>query len=743
MMNNRAWPLIFVAIGGMLTSQSVMAGCSAATGSFYVNEVNTKGNWVEIYAKTPSNITNWSLKSCSVEEVKVKGVSTWKDVCEIENFSYSEAADGPFKVLDFALAMHDKAKDYLLMDSAGAVVDYFRVGMEIASYPLQLADATACGLNTACNIIDQGNAGQRDFARVPDGSCTWVEDSQSKDTRDTSNSGVGDGTTAPSGFNVFDVAASNYIKTKLAGAAFSLDVAAIGAGTFSGNVKLELLANTGTPGSGYGADNCPTSATVIQTLASTAIAGGRSTASFAAVPEAYRDVRVRVTYTGVTPSIIACSTDSFAIRPASFTLVGKDTDPQTAGTARTLDNTAASGGTVHKAGQPFTFAAAAYNAAATPAVTTNYAGTPTQTLSACSGTACTASFGSFVPGVSNFSSGLITSNTATYSEVGAFALALQDTTFASIDVGDGTPADCSGRYICSSATAVGRFVPDHFKLTASSITPAISGSFSYMDQPFRVTLTLEAQNSSSVKTLNYAGVLAPGVLAFAAENANDGVNLLATRMTGLTTTTWSSGAYDVDATAVKFSRLSASPYLDGPYESLALGVKVTDPDGPVLQLLDTNPVTGSADTTCLGATTTGCTFKTIGTTKIRFGRLRLSNTFGSVSPLKMPVETQYWSGNSWIKNTDDTGASGTPVATIPLTLAPTGWTLALPASLSSGAGQISITPDSNETRTLTANLDDLPWLKSRWGGTAYDQSPSAKATFGIYAPETRKTIHVR
>jgi MSHA biogenesis protein MshQ len=38
-----------------------------------------------------------------------------------------------------------------------------------------------------------------------------------------------------------------------------------------------------------------------------------------------------------------------------------------------------------------------------------------------------------------------------------------------------------------------------------------------------------------------------------------------------------------------------------------------------------------------------------------------------------------------------------------------------------------------------------PWLRSQNGSCAatYDRDPSARATFGVYAPETRKGIHVR
>ena len=39
----------------------------------------------------------------------------------------------------------------------------------------------------------------------------------------------------------------------------------------------------------------------------------------------------------------------------------------------------------------------------------------------------------------------------------------------------------------------------------------------------------------------------------------------------------------------------------------------------------------------------------------------------------------------------------------------------------------------------------LPWLRSQQGSCAatWDRDPAARASFGIYAPETRKTLHVR
>jgi MSHA biogenesis protein MshQ len=224
----------------------------------------------------------------------------------------------------------------------------------------------------------------------------------------------------PGVFNAFETstaagAITGVIRTKVAGTAFGLDVVAITSGaqqvSFSGNVKVELLANTGTPGIGYGADNCPTANSVVQTLASAAISGGRSTVNFSVVADVFQDVRVRISFPTTSPTVTSCSTDSFAIRPNAFANFGvSDTDWQTAGTVRAL-NDSTFGTLTHKAGRPFSVRANAVNAAGTPAITTNYTGSPAASLSACGGAACTASFGTLSLNTA-FSAGQLVSDVA-------------------------------------------------------------------------------------------------------------------------------------------------------------------------------------------------------------------------------------------------------------------------------------------------------------------------------------------
>jgi MSHA biogenesis protein MshQ len=142
-----------------------------------------------------------------------------------------------------------------------------------------------------------------------------------------------------------------------------------------------------------------------------------------------------------------------------------------------------------------------------------------------------------------------------------------------------------------------------------------------------------------------------------------------------------------------------------------------------------------------------------GVTDVRSGRLRLSNAYGSVSPIYMPVEAQYWSGLSWVKNTTDsctTTAGGAPNVTFAVAPGNTGWTLS-PAALL--AGQMSSVVASGPTglkidkappgaTTITATVP--VWLKWTWGGVLNPVVPSANANVGIYGtPESRRAVHVR
>ena len=120
------------------------------------------------------------------------------------------------------------------------------------------------------------------------------------------------------------------ISTRLAGTAFSLDLVALSTGgsrntSYNNTVLVELLDASNNSGA-LDSYNCrSTWTTVIWTSSPTNPAfapsnNGIINVTFPAVPNAYRDVRVRVTNVGG-PIKKGCSTDRFAIRPAAVTLL--------------------------------------------------------------------------------------------------------------------------------------------------------------------------------------------------------------------------------------------------------------------------------------------------------------------------------------------------------------------------------------------------------------------------------------
>jgi hypothetical protein len=320
--------------------------------------------------------------------------------------------------------------------------------------------------------------------------------------------------------------------------------------------------------------------------------------------------------------------------------------------------------------------------------------------------------GSFSGGAT-ISSGNGASGTFTLSDVGYFRLKADgvfDAAYAGVsgDIGNGdcvvnssaTTADATGRFGCNVANTAttnyfGRFIPDHFD---TSVTDAcIGGVFTYSGQPFPLKVT--AMNGAGGTTANYTGSFAKTVTL---TDANGAVGAF----TPLTVLPADFAGGVADKTAVPSVSFLFTSKLTAPST-----LKVRGTDG------EATSATGNE-----------------GTTLLRSGRLRLANAFGSVSPISMPVEAQYWSGLTWVKNTDDsctTTTGATPQVSFP---AIAGWTLT-PNAFIAGAmgGGLTIGKSSSGTTTITATVP--AWLKP---------DPSALATIGIYGTkESRKAVHVR
>ena len=589
---------------------------------------------------------------------------------------------------------------------------------------------------------------------------------------------------SPGGFNAFEQgtaagAITGVVRTKVAGSSFAAAVVALNAAktgvqsTFAGDVKVELMDSSNNSGSLNATTGCRSSwTTVIQTttLSFAGTDAGRKNVTLME-SNAWRDVRLRMSYPASgTATVVACSTDNFAIRPSAFTAFSvTDADWQTAGTARSLVNASASGGAVHKAGRPFTVRATAVNAQATPAVTTNYTGAPTARVSACAGTACTSSFGVLTVSLGAVG-GVIANTTATYSEAGSFSLQLTDTSFASVDGADGSTA--SELTIASPTITVGRFVPDHFMLTVLAApvlktfntTACSARSFTYVGQPFGYVTapqaTVMARNADGTVTANYAGAMWKLSASSVSQTyqplspANPGLDVGGVTAPSLSNSANGTGVLAAAGTdLLKFARPAGTPL--APYNA-AISLTWTVSDNAEAGVSGNGTITTTAPLTF-----TDISFDS--GKQFRYGLLRLSSNYGSeLNNLPAQVEAQYWDGARFATNTFDQctalpsssmamGNYQRNLATCDTAIAATTLTLrsgrgfftllrpgqghggSVDLSLQLGASATGQTCTTSPGTPTDATAGNLPWLQGKWGNAStYNQNPMARASFGQY-----------
>ncbi|HEY5636402.1 MAG TPA: DUF6701 domain-containing protein [Burkholderiales bacterium] len=626
-------------------------------------------------------------------------------------------------------------------------------------------------------------------------------------------------------FNACDVGATctnttptTYIRTKVAGTNFNLQLIALTSGgvidtSYNSTVLVELLDSSDNTGALDSGSSCrSTWTTVIATLAPNpafvpADNGVLPSVGPFNVANSYRDVRVRVTNVGGATRQ-GCSTDAFAIRPSTYDTVSvTDTDWQTSGTGgggdRTLGNTGATGGVVHKAGRPFRISMRAVNSAG--AATTNYNGATTGPSSAvptalllptgCAGcTTGTLATGSWT------GTGTVVTTAATYSEVGALTVRLEDRTFADVDSGD-AGSTTAERYVVSPVFSVGRFVPEQLTL-ASSQTPqfrtfnvangACSGSapapirsFTYIGQGFGYLtapqLTLTAERFGGGTTLNYSGnlfkVVAGNVTQTYSNNGTgpslDTAAVSTPSVTGNTTAT-GTGTVDFGGTLGYVRGTPIAPFTS----NISLQANLSDPSE--------NAVTGNGTIGTAGAVTfngggTGIAFDGGGASsgkEFRYGRMRLQNGTAPLNiTLPLQISTQYWTGSAWSTNTADHctllnaknvvlsgqvhGLTGANMVT------PTGGSdgnVVAGGAFLSGVGSLRLsrpspTPALPGRVTVCVDLDsgaggdttcqavtpaNAVYLQGDWDGNgSYNNDPSATASFGVFGAQPRNHIFFR
>lgn len=296
-----------------------------------------------------------------------------------------------------------------------------------------------------------------------------------------------------------------------------------------------------------------------------------------------------------------------------------------------------------------------------------------------------------------------------------------------------------GSSIGGQSMAIGRFTPKYLRTT---LTTAGCGSFTYSGQPL-TTVTVAAMDGAAVPAVtgNYRGAFARAV------TLSDGSGA-AGAMTAhsIAASAFGSGGVPGQATASPVFTFTSA--LTAP---ATLALRASDGEA-------TSQATAGAEAAAL----------------VRSGRLRLSNAFGSArAALQVPVTAEYWGGAAWVVNgadsctvlpaasiglsnpRDATGAVSTATSTVSavslaagranLVLAapsPAGATLSLDLSVNLGSTGLDQSCLSTHASTTGAAR---PWLRSRNGAcsSAWDRDPSARASFGIHSPETRKLVHVR
>lgn len=446
--------------------------------------------------------------------------------------------------------------------------------------------------------------------------------------------------------------------TKRAGENFSMDIAALKAdGTLESNyvaaggntkyVRVELFNDAASPAPACSAYSAPVASQTVSFASGTySGSAGRALSGNFNLAATYSKLRCRVrectdsscgSFTAVAP---ACSSDQFSVRPSAATLV-------TSATAAAPSTTATP---AIRAGANFTLAATT-----TPATYTGNLVLDTGKLSAQTTTQASTQASGGVVGTLSASTvpANVTAGSATYSEVGYVYLAAgayRDDALTAVDAAQG---DCvtdttngknlsdsldGGKYGCAvgntAAVSLGRFYPDHFTISSPAVAPfcsATATTFTYFGQDgFGTNFTMTAQNVGNGTTQNYRGVFAKFVTTGYGNYGFTGSTLPA------------GAALQTSATA------PTGTWTDG-VAAIVARHQVSRPTNPAADtLLTVNAAPSDGEVSASAATAVGTNVR------LRYGRLRMQNAYGSeLLALPVPLEAQYWNGNFYVVNADD------------------------------------------------------------------------------------------
>jgi MSHA biogenesis protein MshQ len=347
-----------------------------------------------------------------------------------------------------------------------------------------------------------------------------------------------------------------------------------------------------------------------------------------------------------------------------------------------------------------------------------------------------------------------------------------------VDNLDGTPATCAGRFVCSNAIAVGRFVPDHFAFTAPAAPPrfrtfdqscAAGRSFTYIGAPFGYVsgelpaASVEARNFSGNVTTNYRDPSAGGLFKLTAaslvqtysmtgQTINTSLQTPQLTAVGNGTATYTGNA--ADTISIARSAAAASAPFNANIELRWVAEDANE--NAVNQGIITTPTP-----LLFNGTGSGIAFDGVPApgNEFRYGRLRLANANGSqLVALPVLMEAQYFNGTIFVTNTADnctSVAAGSVTMTFSGNLAACETAVTNAGALSAGRRTLVLPAPgagNDGAADLRANLAAAsgnactavggagpastsaarPWLQGNWTAAPFDDDPTARATFGTF-----------
>ena len=346
-----------------------------------------------------------------------------------------------------------------------------------------------------------------------------------------------------------------------------------------------------------------------------------------------------------------------------------------------------------------------------------------------------------------FALGTVTISDLQYTEVGSFTLLSQALNF----LGD-VDADIVGDTII-----IGRFIPSFFQITSTEngllanactivINPSVTNPFTYIGETFlydsvHPSFEISAMNALAIPTVTqkYTGLLWAKL---------DDDSITFTQPTSDSSQVGSDGAtlmslsYTQDAAKFNITDNGNGTFNFEFANDQFVYVKDANSD---ISLFNSDINLIITDVTDLDSVTNSGTFTlSPSSIELRFGRIRMSNVYGSeLNDLSMPMIVEYLlSPSVYTINSDDfcsTVANGdlviidnlsvpgssTVTVTNPIAIAgDIGVTLTKPGA--DIVGDINVSPD------LILSVDK--WLRWDWKGTGqFDVDPDATATFGIFS----------